>query len=196
MDKGYRAGFGLGGLVIGGLAGVIIGLLYAPRPGYETRAMVSDKVNEYWGEGQEIYARGVDKISDTYDIASEKVANVASQVKPRVAETSDELRDKIDEARDRIASQISKNAATAHDVISEKVPAAAIKIDEFADAAKEIVDQAADRIKSKDVEPESVLEHGVPVDFDLTVSTAPIAEALEETEAAAPAVAPDTYTAR
>jgi len=53
------------GFVFGLLAGVIIGLLIAPRPGEETREMISDKT--------------VDIIDRTSDKASEVVNRVRSR---------------------------------------------------------------------------------------------------------------------
>lgn len=43
MDGGQRSNFGLG-LLIGALAGGIIALLYAPRSGKETRAMIAERI--------------------------------------------------------------------------------------------------------------------------------------------------------
>ena len=47
-DTGTQRGWGsLGmGFVLGAVVGVAIGMLYAPRAGMETRAMISDKADE------------------------------------------------------------------------------------------------------------------------------------------------------
>ena len=46
MSKGFA-------FLAGGLIGAAIALLYAPRSGAETRAMVSEKMGEAWGGAQE-----------------------------------------------------------------------------------------------------------------------------------------------
>ena len=51
----------VGTFLIGGLVGAAVALLYAPRSGYETRAMVTDKMNAAWGEAQELGAQASDK---------------------------------------------------------------------------------------------------------------------------------------
>ena len=43
-----------GAFLAGGLAGAVVALLYAPRSGQETRAMVTDKMSAAWGEAQEL----------------------------------------------------------------------------------------------------------------------------------------------
>ena len=42
-----------GAFLAGGLAGAVVALLYAPRSGQETRAMVTDKMSAAWGEAQD-----------------------------------------------------------------------------------------------------------------------------------------------
>lgn len=149
MYRGMGAGIGLGGFALGAGIGAIIALLYAPRAGVETRAMVSEKVDEYWGQGQELYARGVDRATETYESAAGRVNERVSNFKPYVSDRSDELRDKIDVARERIAQEIDRNATSAHDIISDKIPSAASKVDEIADAAQEVAAKAADAISPK-----------------------------------------------
>ncbi len=56
-----RCGDWVKGLLIGGLVGVIVGLLYAPKSGRETRDDLSDKAKDIAG-----------KLKDEYDVAFEK----------------------------------------------------------------------------------------------------------------------------
>lgn len=98
----------LGGFIVGGLVGAVVGVLYAPRSGAETRALLADKVDECWGEGRDLYERGVQTVN-------ERAAGFA----PAAAMKSDELREKIDAARERIATQVAKNAAATCDSIAD-----------------------------------------------------------------------------
>ena len=131
-------GLAFGTLLLGGIAGAAIGLLYAPRSGAESRALIADKVDEAWGEGQGFYNRGMECIQ-------EGIAGV----QPTIDRTNDELRDKINSARTIIADQVVKNVAAAHDAISEKAPAAAEMISQAADVVQGQLDAAAEMIKGK-----------------------------------------------
>ena len=42
-----------GPFIVGGIVGAVAGLLYAPRAGVQTRALVSEKVNAVWGEASD-----------------------------------------------------------------------------------------------------------------------------------------------
>ncbi|MEG0682470.1 MAG: YtxH domain-containing protein [Raoultibacter sp.] len=141
---------GIGIFVVGGLLGAGVALLYAPRAGAETRALVSDKVNVVWGEaqelgskagakGQQIYQEASSRGQEIYSGATARVQEAAENIKPVFAEKNDELREKIEAARQRIATQVAQNAETAHAVAHEKIPVAA----EAAEAAVSRVYDAA-----------------------------------------------------
>lgn len=122
----------LGAFVLGGLVGAAVALLYAPRPGNETRAIVSEKVNLAWGGAQELgaqaqvgaqqayqaaVARGQEVAQDVaarsqefYGQAQARVQEAAGVVKPVIADRNDQLREKIEAARQRIAAQVARNA--------------------------------------------------------------------------------------
>ena len=126
-------GFVIGSFIVGGVIGAAVGLLYAPRPGSESRAIVADKVDEVWGKGQDLYVAGIGRVQD----------GIAS-VQPALEKKNDELREKIELARERIAIQVAKNAAAAQEAINEKVPVVAEKITQAADAVAEMFrDRAA-----------------------------------------------------
>lgn len=118
--------------LFGGAVGVVVGILVAPRAGEETRALVADKVDEYWGKSQDFYASGVTRVQSGM-----------SNIQPAVAQKGDELREKIESARNLIADQVAKNAATARDAINEKIPVAAEKINTAMDVARSQIDSAA-----------------------------------------------------
>ncbi|MDR0350592.1 MAG: YtxH domain-containing protein, partial [Coriobacteriales bacterium] len=82
----------LGSFLLGGAIGAGVALLFAPRSGEETRALIAEKADECWGRGQAWYDQGKTRFQDS----------VAS-VPPTVTRTGDELRAKIDNARVLIA---------------------------------------------------------------------------------------------
>lgn len=81
----------LGIFLAGGVIGAAVALLYAPRPGVETRAMVADRANEAWGQaqnlggqmaarGQEAYAGAVAYGHQAYGQAAELGQTVYTNV--------------------------------------------------------------------------------------------------------------------
>jgi gas vesicle protein len=52
-DNGKFNGFALG-FLIGAVAGIAIGFLYAPKPGRETRSMLREKAEEVTDRAKEI----------------------------------------------------------------------------------------------------------------------------------------------
>lgn len=157
-----------GAFLAGSLAGAAIALLYAPRSGQETRAMVTEKMSSAWGEAQELGAQASANAQQAYQEAAAKGQNIVQNVaekgqewygtatscvqeatesmKPAFSEKNDELREKIEAARQRIASQVAKNAEAARDKAGEKIPVAAEEVQGFADTAKETPDQVAEKV--------------------------------------------------
>ena len=127
-----RGGSVFGAFVLGGLIGAVLGLLFAPRRGSETREMLTDRANDYWGQAGEMYATGVDRVNETVD--SGKVT---------ATEKSEQLRTKIDEARTRLQEQVAKSAETAKDKLSDVTPAVKDVVDKAAEGTKSGVDMAA-----------------------------------------------------
>lgn len=123
--------------LLGGILGAGAALLFAPRSGKDTRALLTDKAEEMWGEGADLYSHGF-----------EKVKSEAANVQKTAAQANDELRTKIENARSAIAEQIAKNAQSARDTINAQMPIAGEKIAQTADVVKGQIENAANKIKS------------------------------------------------
>jgi len=130
-------GCGIKSFVLGGIVGATVALLFAPRPGSETRACVAEKVDGLMGHGQNLYTTGKTKVQDGFSV-----------VQPVISKKNDELRAKIESARSAIAEQVVKNAAAARDVINDKVPVTGEKINPEVDVVKGQIDDAAAKLKN------------------------------------------------
>ena len=128
----------LGAFLLGGVVGAGVALFFAPRTGEETRALIADKADEYWGKGQVWTEKSKVYIQE----------GVAS-VQPTISKKGDELRQKIENARTLIAEQVAKNASAARDAINDKVPVAAEKLNQAADVVRGHIDNAAEKIKAR-----------------------------------------------
>jgi gas vesicle protein len=162
--------------LFGGAVGLVAGLLFAPRAGEETRALVADKVDEYWGKGQDFYTKGVTRVQTG-----------VADIKPQVTQKGDELRDKIENARNLIADQVAKNAATAREVINDKIPIAAEKVSAAVDVARTQIDNAASVLlgRATELSEESTTVAGDASTADETAAEASATEAAESLPASA-----------
>lgn len=132
----------LGIFLAGGAVGAVAALLCAPRTGQEARTMVAEKVNEAWGQAQNISADAGVNAQQVYQSAAARVQEVASNLKPSFTQDNDELRDKIEAARQRIASQVAKNAEETGQATEEVVEAVAEAVEPAAEAVAEAAEQA------------------------------------------------------
>jgi gas vesicle protein len=151
-DDYRRGGNLLGAFLLGGVIGAVLGLLFAPRSGRETREMISERAQDYWGEGVELYETGRTKVTDMYHSGAETVS-----------EKSEELRAKIDDARDRLKEQVEKTSTVAKGKVAEAIPAVKETTAKVAQGAKSGIDTAAtktqgalDSVASKVATEESV----------------------------------------
>ena len=157
----------MGPFILGGLVGAAIGVLYAPRTGDQTRALLAEKIDAVWGEakdfgagiaadpqgafqdvaakGQEFAKGATDSANKAFDTARTRVTG---QVEPAFSgdTDADELRAKIEAARARIAAQVMANAQET----SANAPVeaeAAEAVEEAAETAEEAVEEAAEEAK-------------------------------------------------
>jgi gas vesicle protein len=125
MYDDRRGGSVFAAFLLGGLVGAVLGLLFAPRSGKETRELIAERTGEYWGEAGEFYVNG-----------KEKVAGAVAAGQQNAAEKGEQLRAKIDEARGRLQDQVAQSASAAKDKLAETTPAVHAVVDKAADATK------------------------------------------------------------
>ena len=151
--------------IVGGVVGAAAALLTAPRPGDETRAIVTDWASNAMGDkGTEITERVQirrDQITHDAGVIANQAGVIASDVRQKAMDTvsqiqppqfggkqdesdSDaELRARIEQARARIANQVAENAANAREAVGGTIPS-------VKDAAKDVaarVQGAAEAVK-------------------------------------------------
>lgn len=125
MYEYRRGGSVFGAFLFGGLVGAVLGLLFAPRSGKETREIIAEKAEDYWGEGVDLYNTGVHKAAEVYETGKETAS-----------EKTEVLRAKIDEARGRLQEQVAKSAEVAKEKVADVVPAAQTAVEKAAEATK------------------------------------------------------------
>lgn len=110
MYDNRGGGGALGALVafvLGGLFGAIMGILFAPQAGKETRDQIKERADEFYGQGR-----------DFYETQRERVLEAVEGGKRVVAERSDEVRARIDEARGKLKEGVDAAADFAEEKIA------------------------------------------------------------------------------
>lgn len=119
----------------GGAIGAIAALLYAPRAGVETRAMVADKANELWGTaqhyGNEAQVRGQQFYSDarargeqTYQTVSDNARTAYGKASGAAQGAYENASARVQTARDNVKPVFTEK----NDELREKIEAARARI--------------------------------------------------------------------
>ena len=76
----------LKGLFIGGLIGVVLGVLYAPKSGKETREDIARTTEDLLSKGKEEYEKAVEKSKTAYETAVKHLKGLEISAKEKVEE--------------------------------------------------------------------------------------------------------------
>jgi gas vesicle protein len=79
------------GLVVGGLIGVLIGILYAPKSGKETREEIGRKADELLSKAKEEYDHAVEKSRKAYEATVERLKELEGTAKEKVEEVGEKV---------------------------------------------------------------------------------------------------------
>lgn len=93
------------GLVIGGLIGAAIGILFAPKSGKETRQDIADKADELLSKAKEEYEKAMEKSKEAYDAAITRLKTAEGTAREKV----EEIEEKITEFAQQSAETLSDN---------------------------------------------------------------------------------------
>lgn len=74
-------GKGLKGLILGGAVGAALGILYAPRSGKKTRALLAEKTDALWGEEAQKNGTILGEVAKTSKTAVEAGQNIFNEAK-------------------------------------------------------------------------------------------------------------------
>ena len=93
----------LKGLFIGGLVGVVLGVLYAPKSGKETREDIARTTEDLLSRGKEEYEKAVEKSKTAYEAAVKHLKGLEISAK----EKAEEVEGKINEFAHKGANALS-----------------------------------------------------------------------------------------
>jgi len=84
-----------GKFLVGGLIGVAIGILIAPKSGAETRAFLKEKAQAYMDNADVMSDNVRDKAVELYSSASEYAGDATAQLKVKIESARDKLGDTV-----------------------------------------------------------------------------------------------------
>ncbi len=96
------------GLVIGGLIGAAIGILFAPKSGKETRQDIADKADELLSKAKEEYERAIEKSKATYDAAVTRLSTAEGTVREKVKEIEKNIGEFAQQGAETLADNTSR----------------------------------------------------------------------------------------
>ena len=93
------------GLVIGGLIGAAIGILFAPKSGKETRQDIADKADELLAKAKEEYEKAAEKSKAAYEAAVRRLKDAEGTAREKV----EEIEGKVSELAHHGAEVLAEN---------------------------------------------------------------------------------------
>jgi gas vesicle protein len=79
------------GLFIGGLIGAVLGILYAPKSGKETREDIARKTEDMMARAREEYDLALEKSKKAYETAVKRLKEVEISAKEKVEEVESKV---------------------------------------------------------------------------------------------------------
>ncbi len=86
-----KSGDFIKGLLIGGCIGAVLGILYAPKSGKETREEIGRKTEELIEKAKEDYERVLERSKKTYEAAVNRLRELESATRDKVEQVEEEV---------------------------------------------------------------------------------------------------------
>jgi gas vesicle protein len=93
------------GMVLGGLVGAAVALLYAPQSGDETRARLGEKADELKDKAVDAASHARDSVVTAADTARRSAGELADRANQRLTETRDRVKSAVDAGREAYAEK-------------------------------------------------------------------------------------------
>ena len=88
------------GLLIGGVAGIILGILYAPKSGKETREEIGRKTEELLAKAKEEYERALEKSKKTYESAIKRLRDLEDAAKKKFEHVDEDVSKMVEQGKE------------------------------------------------------------------------------------------------
>ena len=102
-DNGSSFSFGF---LLGGIIGVLVGVMLAPRSGSEMRSDLADRSEAWRTRAEEMAAKVRERVGPTVESAKERVAPAVENVRSRIAPAMDTVRETVTPVVEQVSSRI------------------------------------------------------------------------------------------
>jgi gas vesicle protein len=107
MSNGGSGDF-LKGMLIGGMVGAVVALLYAPKSGKETREEIGKKADELAGKAKEEYDLALEKSKKTFQGAMDRLKELEGIAKKKVEEVEDQVQELAEKSKETVETSKSR----------------------------------------------------------------------------------------
>ena len=111
----------LTGALIGAAMGAVAGLLFAPKPGKETRKELKEKGQKYWETGKLNYDRAYNMAQEAVDEIREHAEPALEEIRTQVQEKVIPLVHKAQEASGPLKEEIKEKIGRLVDDVENKI---------------------------------------------------------------------------
>ncbi|HFE63684.1 hypothetical protein B1H10_06265 [candidate division KSB1 bacterium 4484_188] len=102
MENGRTTEF-LKGLLIGGIVGSVVALLYAPKSGKETREDISKKTDELLVKAKDEYEARLEQSKKAYESAIQRLKELEGVARKKVEEVEEKVEELSEKGKETVA---------------------------------------------------------------------------------------------
>lgn len=86
----------LGGFLAGAVIGGVLGMLFAPKAGEETRRDIKEKAEELYEKGKVVYGEQKERLQQAVEGGKEAISTKGAELKEKIEETAAKLKEKAE----------------------------------------------------------------------------------------------------
>ncbi|UCE07231.1 MAG: YtxH domain-containing protein [bacterium] len=107
MSNGGSGDF-LKGMLIGGMVGAVVALLYAPKSGKETRQDIGKKADELASKAKEEYEIALEKSKKTFQSALDRLKELEGVARKKVEEVEGQVQELAEKSKETVEASKSR----------------------------------------------------------------------------------------